>query len=506
MPNLRRPGTYAEELLLSPQNVLGTAAVSITGAFVGTNGRGPVNPTFISTWNEYTSYFGGYSGSYLLPYAVFQYFANGGQGVYVTRVAGVGSAIATRNLVDRGSSQLGTLQVTALNPGAWGNSIFIDVADYGVAGTGRFTLTVHFGDASANTVVEKWTDLSMDPTDSRYVVNMINAGNGSGSRYIVVTNLNSANTLVQSEPAVITGQQLVGGADGSAAGSTEYQNAVLLLDQIHQPLVLNLPGVTDTTTLTTTINYAISKGSIFVVVDTAAGLTSATAITAVSALPTSSYAAAYWPWVQVNDPSVATPGVTKLVPPGGSVVGQYINTDATRGVWKAPAGMANRIAGAVGLELKLTNNDLDSLNSAVPAVNAIRNIPGAGVCIMGARTLDPTTANVYVNVRRTIIYLKAALVELMRPAVFEPNDWRLWKSLNNSLSTFLSSFWQQGGLSGLTPDKGFYVKCDGVINTAATIAQGQVIAEVGIATSNPAEFVILRIGQTNGGATVTENN
>lgn len=505
MPSLKRPGTYAEEILLNPQNSLSGGSVVTNGAFVGANLRGPVNPQFVSTWSEYVSYFGAFSGTSLLPHALFYYFANGGRGVYVSRVAGSGNATASRNLLDRGVSSLATLQVQALNPGAWGNSIFVDISDYGLGGTARFTLTVHFGDATINTVVEKWTDLSMDPTDSRYVVNVLNAGTGNGSRYVVITNLNSTNSLTQSEPAVISGQALVGGADGAAAATADYQAAVNLLDQIQAPLVLNLPGVSDTTTLTATITYAANRGDVFVVADTASGLLSAGAITAVSALPTSTYAAAYWPWIQVNDASVSTPGVTKLIPPGGAVVGQYMSTDSNRGVWKAPAGMANRIAGAVGLELRLTNTDLDNLNTAIPPVNAIRNLPGNGVTIMGARTLDPSTLNVYVPVRRTLIYLKASLKDLMRPAIFEPNDQVLWNTLKTSIQNFLVNFWQQGGLAGATPDKAFYVKCDATINTPSVVASGQVIVEVGIATQTPAEFVILRIGQTNGGATVTEN-
>jgi phage tail sheath protein FI len=506
MPSLKRPGVYAEEILLNPAQSLGGQGVTINGAFVGTNGRGPVVPTYLSTWSEYVALFGTFAGTYLLPHALFQYFANGGQGVYVTRVAGVGSNTSSRVLQDRGGSPASTVSVSAQNPGAWGNVIYVDIADYGVSGSLRWSLTVHFGDATQNTVVERWTDLSMDPTDSRYFLNVINAGNNGGSKYVVVANLFSANALSASIPAVQSGTVLAGGADGTAAGTTEYQAAVNLQDQVTDPLVLNLPGVNDTTTLTTTINYAANRGDIFVVADTAQGLTSSTAISAVAALPTSTYAAAYWPWIQVNDPSVSTPGVTKFLPPGGAVVGQYMKTDVARGVWKAPAGSANRISGAVGLELKLTNNDLDALNTSIPPVNAIRVIPGSGPTIMGARTLDPSTLNVYIPNRRTVIYLKAALKNLMLPALFEPNDPNLWSKITSDLSNFLMSFWQEGGLLGATPQQAYYVKCDSTINTPSVIQSGQVIAEVGIATISPAEYVILRIGQTNGGAAGVDNS
>jgi phage tail sheath protein FI len=512
MPSLKRPGVYAEEILLNPQQSLGGTGVTINGAFVGANNRGPLVPTFISTWSEYVSLFGPFSNpstgtpiNYWLPQALFQYFANGGQGVYVTRVTGANSGTATRSLGDR-AGNVPTLSLSALNPGFWGNSIYIDVTDYGATGSQRFSITVHFGDATANTVVEKWTDLSMVVSDPRYAPNVINAGNGAGSKYVVAVDLFSSNAPAQALPALQAGVVLAGGLDGSTAGATEYLAAVNTLDQVVDPVVLNLPGVFDPTTLTNTINYATNRGDVFVVADTSAGLTSSGAITAAAGLPTSAYAAVYYPWIQVNDPSTSTPGVTKMIPPGGAVVGQIMRTDAARGVFKAPAGVGTRIAGAVGLELRLTNTDLDALNTSIPPVNAIRNVIGVGPCIMGARTLDPSTNNVYIPNRRTIIYLKSEIKNLMTPALFEPNDENLWGRITSDINNFLMGFWQIGGLKGGTPQAAYYIKCDSTVNTPSVIASGQVIAEVGVSTQTPAEYVVLRIGQTNGGASVADNS
>lgn len=507
MPSYKRPGVYAEEILLSPQQSLSGSGVTTSGAFVGANPRGPVAPTFISTWTEYVALFGSFVGTTQLPYALFQFFANGGRGVYVSRVAGPGNATASRTLTDRGgASAASTLQLSALNPGVWGNLIYIDVLDYGTSGGLRFQINVHYGDTTASSIVERWVDLSMNPADARYAPNVINAGNGNGSYYVVATDLFSANPLSTSLPIVQSGSPLAGGVDGTAPGLTEFTNAINLLDQNPNPMVLNLPGVTDTPTLTVAINYAANRGDIFVVCDTVVGLTSTSAISAVSGLPTNTYAAAYWPWIQVNDPSVATAGVTRLLPPGASVVGQYMLTDSTRGVFKAPAGLNNRIAGAVGIETKLTNNDLDALNTASPPVNAIRNITGLGPCIMGSRTLDPTTANVYVPVRRSMIHLKSQIKNLMQYAQFEPNDQVLWERLRSDVSAFLMDFWQDGGLRGGTPQSAFYVKCDGSINTFSVIQGGSVFVEVGVSLQTPAEFVVLRIGQQNASASSSTPN
>jgi phage tail sheath protein FI len=88
-------------------------------------------------------------------------------------------------------------------------------------------------------------------------------------------------------------------------------------------------------------------------------------------------------------------------------------------------------------------------------------------------------------------------------AVFEPNDQRLWNRIINTVETELISFWQSGGLRGNTFSDAFYIKCDGTTNTQQTIANGQVILEVGVALQRPAEFVVIRISQYDSGSVVT---
>lgn len=504
MPSLKRPGVYAEEVLTNPQSS-GTANADAFGVFLGANNRGPVTPTLISTWQEYLTLFGAYNGTSYLPFALFQFFGNGGTSVFVQRVVGTGAATATRTLLDRGGTPLSTLKIDAVNPGAWANSIYIDIADFGISGTGRFSITVHYGSASDGDIVERWTDLSMNPTDSRYVASIINAELGGGSNYIKVTNLASTNAYDVARPAVQAGTVLAAGADGSAAASSDYISALTALDAVTAPFVLNLPGVVDTPTLTAALNYATARKDVFVVCDPQANRTSTQVISDTQALPVTDFGGVYWPWIIVNDPSVSTPGITRHLPPGGSVVGQILNTDATRGVWKAPAGMGNRIAGAVGLELKLTNTDLDNLRTATPPVNAIRNVPGGGVCVFGANTLNPATGNSYVPIRRTLIYLRKALTDLTTFAVFEPNTPTLWANLDSTITTFLTALWSKGGLVGTTAAQAFYVKVDSTNNTNATIQNGQVIIEIGVSLVYPAEYIVIRIGQSNGGASVTES-
>jgi phage tail sheath protein FI len=93
--------------------------------------------------------------------------------------------------------------------------------------------------------------------------------------------------------------------------------------------------------------------------------------------------------------------------------------------------------------------------------------------------------------------------DLSQFAIFEPNDERLWRSITASLEGFLTNFWREGGLRGGVPSQAFYVKCDAETNPQSAIDGGQVNIEVGVALQRPAEFVIIKIGQFDGGTTVT---
>jgi hypothetical protein len=225
---------------------------------------------------------------------------------------------------------------------------------------------------------------------------------------------------------------------------------------------------------------------------------------AVSSL--ASNGAIYYPWLKIPDTTKSVPGVTTPVAPGGAVIGQYQATDASRGVFKTPAGYGTRIGTAVDVTKRLTNAELDSLNTgsgnttATP-VNAIRNVPGAGIVIMGGRTLANTSPNRYINIRRSIINVKKQVERISQFALFENNDEYLWAQLRNTVGGFLNQYWQQGGLRGTSPEEAYYVKVDGTTTTNTDIANGQVNIQIGIALEYPAEFVVINIGQLTGSST-----
>lgn len=507
MPSYKRPGVYISESLTPNATVL--AGSTSTAVFLGAHHRGPTDePVLVESWSQFESVFGGFppvgSTRSELPFALYNYFSNGGRQAYVGRILGTGATLAAVVLNDRAGVPAPTLRVEAKNVGAWGNDLRISILDRDVA-NGRFDLLVYKGGTTDAYLQERWTDLSMAASDPRYVEKVINSDT-LGSPLITVDDQVSPTAPPLNAPAIVTGVALTGGADGAAPTATQLTTAVTestsVLDQLSGVLMLNMPGVTDTGVLGSLINYAEAQGTFFVVIDTPAGQTVAQATSYAQSLASSPYAAVYYPWVTVPDPSSNVPGATRLAPPGALVCGKIADTDAARGVWKAPAGLETRLAGVLSIEQTFRSADLDALNEG--HTNAIRQIPGAGVVIMGARTLGRGTDDKYVNVRRTLNFIKDTLQRSTEFAAFENNDETLWALLESVCSRFLGDLHSQGGLKGATPGQAFYVKCDGTLNTEQVIAAGEVRIEVGVALQRPAEFVVIRIGQWSGGTAATE--
>jgi hypothetical protein len=205
----------------------------------------------------------------------------------------------------------------------------------------------------------------------------------------------------------------------------------------------------------------------------------------------SSYAAMYYPWIEVMDPIT-----NKLVaiPPSGHVAGIWARNDNTRGVHKAPANEV--VLGAVGLKYQTTKGEQDTLNPN--GVNCIRAFPGRGIRVWGARTLTSDPAWRYINVRRLFNYVEKSIENGTQWVVFEPNDRQLWARVRRDVSSFLKTVWRDGALFGSSPDEAFYVKCDDELNPPESRDMGRLIIEIGMAPVKPAEFVIFRISQWAG--------
>lgn len=217
-------------------------------------------------------------------------------------------------------------------------------------------------------------------------------------------------------------------------------------------------------------------------------------------MPSSTYTATYYPWVEVANPHYhpekrAHLPATYLVPASGFAAGMWAKTDNRRGVWKAPAGLQTGLTGAVRTEYVVGDDAQDQLNPL--GVNCLRTILTEPV-IWGSRTLatraDPEWR--YVPVRRTAMMIEESLYRGIQWAVFEPNDHNLWASLRLNIETFMDGLHRSGAFQGEKSSDAYFVQCGlGSTMTQGDIDAGRVIIEVGFAPLKPAEFVIVRIQQ-----------
>jgi uncharacterized protein len=216
-------------------------------------------------------------------------------------------------------------------------------------------------------------------------------------------------------------------------------------------------------------------------------------------LPASQNGAVYYPYLTSNDPIT---GNNIPVAPSGFVAGVYASTDASRGVWKAPAGLATVVLNTVGPVFSGAMNDPQQGALNLDAINCLRSFSGVGTVVWGSRTLvaDNTAFQqwMYVPVRRMTLFIEQSLLGSLRWVVFEPNDEPLWIAITNTINAFLLSLFRQGALQGATPSDAFQVKCDATTTTADDQQQGIVNIFVAFAPLKPAEFVVIQIAQLTG--------
>jgi uncharacterized protein len=208
-----------------------------------------------------------------------------------------------------------------------------------------------------------------------------------------------------------------------------------------------------------------------------------------------SNSAFYFPWVSAPDPQVGNRPT--LFPPCGFVAGIYASTDASVGVWKAPAGINIGLTGALGLQYVLTDMQNGLLNPL--AVNCLRQFPIYGEVVWGARTMAGADAVgsqwKYIPIRRLALFLESSLYQGTQWAVFEPNAEPLWGQVRLSIGTFMQGLFLQGAFAGTTPQQAYFVKCDADNNPDSSIALGIINITVGFAPLYPAEFVVIQIQQ-----------
>jgi len=304
------------------------------------------------------------------------------------------------------------------------------------------------------------------------------------------------NNNVGSDGAGLDATALIGSLDAKS-GMYALENADLF-NILCLPAAADMTGGDLITVLADAVAYCEFRRAMYIVDIPSTVATPAAVQAWVDANATnidSTNAAVYFPRVKLPDPTDAYR--IKSYPSSGTIAGIWAKTDNDRGVWKAPAGIDAILRGVAGLDYLMSDGENGVLNPL--GIDCLRNFPVYGQVVWGARTLYGADARAsewkYIPIRRLALMIEESLFRGTKWVVFEPNDEPLWAKIRQNVGAFMTQLFRQGAFQGSTPDKAFFVKCDGETTTAADRNAGVVNIEVGFAPLKPAEFVVLKIQQ-----------
>lgn len=419
-------------------------------------------------------------------------------------------------------------------------------------GSGLFSIIVRRGDDySANkTILETWSGLSLDPNQNNYIEYVIGntftvptqdeSGNYylaiSGSypnmsRYIRVKNValttpNYLNTQGQPLSAYTAsiptlGSGSINGAFGGATGTvsssislfdripstpgsdiqglkaSDYDVAISLLSNKDSYLfkIIYAPGITlqnASSTVNSLVNLASNRGDAIAVVDTIAYGQNLNTATSLATSVDSSYAATYWPWVQLRSSET---GKLFFCPASTVIPAAYEYNDRVGQEWFAPAGL-NRggLPTVIQPERRLTSAQRDLLYQA--KVNPIALFPGQGTVIYGQKTLQSKPSALdRVNVRRLLIALKSQINQIAQTLLFEPNTQATRNNFLNQVNPYLQYVQQKQGLYA------FRVVMDETNNTPDVIDRNQLVGAIYLQPTKTSEYILIDFNITPTGAT-----
>lgn len=523
------PGVYINELPLAvTTNAFGYSAVA-SGAIVAQFSKGPTTITRVTSYSQFEDKFGSLNGSFPATYSVKMFFNNGGTDLYVRRVVAADAPQATVDIFDTATTPKKIATIQAKYKGNNTTSLRVKVDNrVTIGGKDYYDFHVYFDDgdsdyvsstftqskAALNTEIERFNSVSFDQPDSSSYIKTVLALSSNHVQVNGTVDSITATKVMDEKYYPLTGTlsttaltkfDYTGDLGSPALGTVASYTVFNEYNVVDCPLVFFVPDATkflssDDAKLVfnALIAWTEVNTSRFVVLDTPVDLSVSAAGTFAAGVSVSSRAAIYYPHIFIKDTSISGSPLRKIGP-AGAVAGLYLFNDRKAGPYKTPAGIGAKIQDALAIEKLLTNDDLDALNNSTYPLNAIRNVPGAGIVVMGGRTLKQDgTANRYIAMRRSLTYIEKSLSDLTQFAVFESNSEILWSRITTTLSAFLNTYRNQGGLRGATPQDAFFVTCDATNNSSQSIANGIVNVDVGVALEYPGEFVIINLSQIVG--------
>ena len=214
----------------------------------------------------------------------------------------------------------------------------------------------------------------------------------------------------------------------------------------------------------------------------------------------SSYACAFYPWVQISDNLNSSQLV--WVPPSVAALGAFGRSQAQSELWFAPAGFnrggLGNLGGARGPKViqarqRLDSSERDSLYEV--NINPIATFPSEGVVIFGQKTLQADASALdRINVRRLVLYLKEKVSEISRNLLFDQNVSSTWNRFKAQVNPVLSDTRAKFGLTD------YKLVLDDTTTTADLVDRNIMYAKIYIKPARAIEYIVVDFIITNTGA------
>ena len=269
--------------------------------------------------------------------------------------------------------------------------------------------------------------------------------------------------------------------------------------------LVTMPGITNESLTSRLINTCEARGDALAIVDlkgthqpryeaaassvsTRASNVDTTIDNLVSRNINSSFACAYYPWVDIRD---SLKSVRVRVPPSVVALGVFANTERRNDLWFAPAGfnrggLTDGAAGlsVTGVEQRLTSDDRDKLYER--NINPIASFPAEGIVIFGQKTLQTTPSALdRINVRRMLIFVKHEVTRIANTLLFDPNIDITWARFRSQTERLLSSVKSRFGISD------FRVVLDRTTTTPDLVDRNILYAKVLVKPTQAIEFIAI---------------
>lgn len=446
----------------------------------GLTEKGPLSPIPVTSLGEAVTKLGARVSYGNVYDALDVFFREGGAKAWVSRVVGASAITATVVLLDAGAAQ--TLRVSAKGPGAYGNTLNVQVTA-GDAG-GEFKLVISDDVLGA-------LEISPSLADKAAAV----LWGSDSSQYVDVVD-GFASVL---DPAVVAATSLATGTDDRASIVTaDWTTAFARFTTELGPGQVSAPGMSSTAIQTVVMAHADATNRVELL-DVALDASKATLVTAgratLGALAGYKRGAPFGPWVDV--PGVVA-GTTRQVSASAVVAGEIARSDARRSP-NIPAAGDNGVSQfALRARQDFTEAERGDLNEA--GVNILRNMFGQ-VHTYGYRTLaNPTTEKKFLllNNARLAMDIKNRAGLIAQSFVFRDLTPIVIAEFGGALTGLLAGYYNgipalAGSLFGATADDAFGVDVGSTVNTPTTIAARQLVAVLSLRMAPFAERVTINV-------------